>query len=359
MDNTGDNQAATENNFDSTKLVDESPVTIEFDEEGSVSNPAPEAPVSEPAPEFSEPTPEVSESTPEEPVVQPEQPIESPAPEPTLAPTPEPTPTPISPNSISSNSNTPAQKDNKQLISIFLFAAAAFLIVFALVGLIASLAKLTLIICAVLAVACGFVAYKFNTDAKKTKKTGAEMSFKPTAADDNNITPDFATIAAKPEATNTYVAVSPFTVIKYPNGRAVAEEETEESTDENSDVTLPDEKKEEPKTESLSGTEAYKALTPDMISGIEFGLGAISAATPDNLKSVINSIDFKLTETGNLESTVKSTALSESDKQDVLNFLKAQLKGTTENPDYSFDKAYGVDLDLKLYNDINWSINYK
>lgn len=352
MDNSGENKALTENNFDSTKLVEEAPVTISFDEEAPTEEPIPESPASEPAPETTAPEAPASEPTPA--------PTPTPTPTPTQEPTTEPvTPAPISPNSISSNSTTQGQKDNKQLISIILFAGAAFLIIFALIGLIASLAKLTLIICFVLAIVCGAVAYKFNKDAKSTKKTSAEMSFKPTAADDKNIAPDFAVIAAKPEATNTYVAVSPFTVIKYPNGRAVAEEATEEATEETSDVTLPDEKQEEPKTESLSGPEAYKALTPDMISGIEFGLNAISAATPDNLKNVINNIDFKLTEAGNLESTIRSVALSESDKQNVLDFLKAQLKNTTENPDYSFDKAYGVDLDLKLYNDINWSVNYK
>ena len=357
MDNSGDNNTVTDTNFDDTKLVDESPVTISIDEESPATKPAPTAPtepVAEPAPE-----------TPAEPTA--ETPAPEPTPEPTPTPTPEPTPSepetitpaPISPNSISSNANTQGQKNNKQLYSIILFAAAGFLIIFALIGLIASIAKLALIICFVLAVACGVVAYKFNNDTKNTKKTSAEMSFKPTAADDKNIAPDFAAIATKPEPTNTYVAVSPFTVIKYPNGRDAAEG-TEETTDEASDVTLPDEKKdEEPKTQSLTGPEAYKALTPDMISGIEFGLGAISAATPDNLKNLISSIDFKLTESGNLESSVKSVALSESDKQSVLDFLRAQLKATTENPDYSFDKAYGVDLDLKLYNDINWSINYK
>ena len=357
MDNSGDNNTVTDTNFDDTKLVDESPVTISIDEESPATEPAPAAPtepVAEPAPE-----------TPAEPTA--ETPAPEPTPEPTPTPTPEPTPSepetitpaPISPNSISSNANTQGQKDNRQLYSIILFAVAGFLIVFALIGLIASIAKLALIICFVLAVACGVVAYKFNNDTKNTKKTSAEMSFKPTAADDKNIAPDFAAIAAKPEPTNTYVAVSPFTVIKYPNGRDAAEE-TEETTEEVSDVTLPDEKKdEEPKIQSLTGPEAYKALTPDMISGIEFGLGAISAATPDNLKNLISSIDFKLTEAGNLESSIKSVALSESDKQSVLDFLKDQLKATTENPDYSFDKAYGVDLDLKLYNDINWSINYK
>ena len=355
MDNSGDNNTITDTNFDNTKLVDESPVTISIDEESPATEPAPAAPtepVAEPAPE-----------TPAEPTA--ETPNPEPTPEPTPTPTPEPTPSepetitpaPISPNSISSNANTQGQKDNKQLYSIILFAVAGFLIVFALIGLIASIAKLALIICFVLAVACGVVAYKFNNDTKNTKKTSAAMSFKPTAADDKNIAPDFAAITAKPEPTNTYVAVSPFTVIKYPNGRDTTEEEPAE---EESDVTLPDEKKEEePKTQSLTGPEAYKALTPDMISGIEFGLGAISAATPDNLKNLISSIDFKLTEAGNLESSIKSVALSESDKQSVLDFLKDQLKATTENPDYSFDKAYGVDLDLKLYNDINWSINYK
>jgi hypothetical protein len=355
MDNSGDKNTVTDTNFDDAKLVDESPVTISIDEESPATEPAPAAPtepVAVPAPE-----------TPAEPTA--ETPAPEPTPEPTPTPTPEPTPSepetitpaPISPNSISSNANTQGQKDSKQLYSIILFAAAGFLIVFALIGLIASIAKLALIICFVLAVACGVVAYKFNNDAKNAKKTSAEMSFKPTAADDKNIAPDFAAIAAKPEPTNTYVAVSPFTVIKYPNGRDTAEEEPAEEA---SDVTLPDEKKdEEPKTQSLTGPEAYNALTPDMISGIEFGLNAISAATPDNLKKLISSIDFKLTESGNLESSIKSVALSESDKQSVLDFLKEQLKGTTTNPDYSFDKAYGVDLDLKLYSDNNWSINYK
>ena len=355
MDNSGDNNTITDTNFDNTKLVDESPVTISIDEESPATESAPAAPtepVAEPAPE-----------TPAEPTA--ETPTPESTPEPTPTPTPEPTPSepetitpaPISPNSISSNANTQGQKDNKQLYSIILFAVAGFLIVFALIGLVASITKLALVICFILAIACGAVAYKFNKDTKGTKKTSAEMSFKPTAADDKNIAPDFATITAKPEPTNTYVAVSPFTVIKYPNGRDTAEEEPAEEA---SDVTLPDEKKdEEPKTQSLTGPEAYKALTPDMISGIEFGLNAISAATPDNLKNLISSIDFKLTEAGNLESSIKSVALSESDKQSVLDFLKAQLKATTENPDYSFDKAYGVDLDLKLYNDINWSINYK
>lgn len=356
MDNSGENNTVMDNNFDSTKLVEESPVTISLDEEvteaavaesTSANKSIVEAPKTE---DTVEPAPESTEEP---------EPTPTPAPSPVSEPTPTPepetiTPAPISPNSISSNSNTQGQKDNKQLFSIILFAVAGFLIVFALIGLVASIAKLALIICFVLAIACGAIAYKFNQDTKGTKKTSAEMSFKPTAADDTNVAPDFAAITAKPEPTNTYTAVSPFTVIKYPEGRNVAEEETEEATD----VTLPDEK-EEPKIQTLSGEEAYKALTPDMISGIEFGLNTISAATPDNLKKLISSIDFKLTESGYLESSIKSVALSESDKQSVLDFLKEQLKATTENPDYSFDKAYGVDLDLKLYNDANWSINYK
>ena len=358
MDNSGDNNTVTDTNFENSKLVNESPVTITLDEEASTSDSTPASdstPTSAPAATPAPTTTPASDSTP------------TPAPEtpakeettPTVDTAAPISPAPISKNSISSNSNTQVQKDNNKLYSIILFAAAGFLIVFALIGLIASIAKIALIICFILAVACGTVAYVLNKNTKNTKKTSAEMSFKPTAADDQNIAPDFATITAKPEPTNTYVTISPFTVIKYPEGRDVAEEEAVADTDNATDVTLPDEKKEEPKTQTLSGAEAYKALTPDMISGIEFGLNAISAAIPENLKSIINSISFKLTETGNLESNIKSIALSESDKQSVLNFLETQLKATTTNPDFSFDKAYGVDLDLKLYNDTNWSINYK